>query len=72
MAKRAANASTPNTENVTVARRYVTEREVERLMNTARKHSRHGHRDSTIHSHRLSPWTASFRSLRPAMASDRA
>jgi hypothetical protein len=48
MAKQRANASTPNTVNFTVARRYLTEREVERLMDTARKHSRHGHRDSTM------------------------
>jgi type 1 fimbriae regulatory protein FimB/type 1 fimbriae regulatory protein FimE len=48
MAKQRAKASTPNTVNFTVARRYLTEREVERLMNTARKHSRHGHRDSTM------------------------
>jgi integrase len=48
MAKQRANASTPNTVNFTVARRYLTEREVERLMNAARKHSRHGHRDSTM------------------------
>jgi site-specific recombinase XerD len=34
--------------NFTVARRYLTEREVERLMNTARKHRRHAHRDSTM------------------------
>jgi RNA polymerase subunit RPABC4/transcription elongation factor Spt4 len=48
MAKQRANARTPNTVNFTVARRYLTEREVERMMNTARKHSRHGHRDSTM------------------------
>src|SRR5215831_14117442 len=34
--------------NLTVKRRYLTEREVERLMNRARKHSRHGHRDATM------------------------
>src|SRR5437667_10225190 len=48
MAKQRADASAPNTENFTVRRRYLTEREVERLMGTARKHSRHGHRDATI------------------------
>ena len=48
MAKQRANVSTPSTVNFTVARRYLTEREVERLTNTARKHSRHGHRDSTM------------------------
>src|SRR5215472_13280403 len=39
---------TPNIVNLTVNRRYLTEREVERLMNRARKHSRHGHRDATM------------------------
>src|SRR5215468_5924795 len=43
-----AKASTPSTENFTVARRYLTEREVERLMDTARKVSRRGHRDATM------------------------
>src|SRR5262245_20556613 len=40
--------SAPNTENFTVKRRYLTEREVEQLMDTARKVSRHGHRDATM------------------------
>ena len=48
MAKQRANARTPNTVNFTVARRYLTEREVERLINTARKLNRHGHRDATM------------------------
>ena len=39
---------TPNTENLTVKRRYLTEREVERLMDCARKHGRYGHRDATM------------------------
>ena len=43
-----ANSSTPNTENFTVKRRYLTEREVEQLMDTARKVSRRGHRDATM------------------------
>jgi type 1 fimbriae regulatory protein FimB/type 1 fimbriae regulatory protein FimE len=47
MAKQRANASTPNTVNFTVARRYLTEREVERLINAA-KCNRHGHRDATM------------------------
>jgi type 1 fimbriae regulatory protein FimB/type 1 fimbriae regulatory protein FimE len=47
MAKQRANASTPNTVNFTVARRYLTEREVERLINAA-KSNRHGHRDATM------------------------
>jgi len=46
--KQIANASTPTTENFTVARRYLTEREVERLMDTARKVNRRGHRDATM------------------------
>ena len=32
----------------TVKRRYLTEREVERLMDCARKHGRYGHRDATM------------------------
>ena len=48
MANQRAKRSTPNTENVTVKRRYLTEREVARLMDTARKGSRHGHRDATM------------------------
>src|SRR6516225_2929884 len=34
--------------NLTVKRRYLTEREVERLMECARKHGRYGHRDATM------------------------
>src|SRR6266699_799543 len=48
MANQIADASTPSTENFTVKRRYLTEREVERLMDTARKIGRHGHRDATM------------------------
>ena len=40
--------SLPNIESFTVARRYLTEREVERLIDTARKVSRHAHRDATM------------------------
>ena len=40
--------TSPTTESFTVARRYLTEQEVERLMDTARKVSRHGHRDTTM------------------------
>jgi type 1 fimbriae regulatory protein FimB/type 1 fimbriae regulatory protein FimE len=39
--------SPPTIENLTVKRRYLTEREVERLMDYARK-NRHGHRDATM------------------------
>src|SRR2546426_1097941 len=42
MANQIADASTPNTVNFTVARRYLTEREVERLIEAA-KSNRHGH-----------------------------
>jgi type 1 fimbriae regulatory protein FimE len=38
----------PNTQNLTVRRRYLTEREIERLMDCARKRSRRGHRDATM------------------------
>ena len=39
---------TPNIVNLTVKRRYLTEREVERLIDCARKHGRYGHRDATM------------------------
>src|SRR5262249_38422016 len=39
---------TPNTVNLTVKRRYLTQREIERLMDCARKHGRYGHRDATM------------------------
>src|SRR5437667_2003116 len=39
---------TPSILNLTVKRRYLTEREVERLMDCARKHGRYGHRDATM------------------------
>ena len=39
---------TPSIVNLTVKRRYLTEREVERLMDCARKHGRYGHRDATM------------------------
>src|SRR5215813_5801150 len=38
----------PSIVNLTVKRRYLTEREVERLMDCARKHGRYGHRDATM------------------------
>ena len=47
--KPASRRAPSTTVNLTVAgregRRYLTEREIERLMDCARKHSRHGHRD---------------------------
>ena len=39
---------TPNIVNLTVKRRYLTQSEIERLMNCARKHGRYGHRDATM------------------------
>src|SRR5215471_14758120 len=39
---------TPSIVNLTVKRRYLTEREVEQLMDCARKHGRYGHRDATM------------------------
>jgi integrase len=46
--KSASSNRTPNTQNLTVKRRYLTEREIERLMDCARKHGRYGHRDATM------------------------
>ena len=48
MANQIANSSTPTIENFTVRRRYLTEREVERLMDCAREYGRYGHRDATM------------------------
>ena len=39
---------TPSIVNLTVKRRYLSEREVERLMDCARKYGRYGHRDATM------------------------
>jgi site-specific recombinase XerD len=47
MLDQAADTSTPNTENFTVKRRYLTQREIERLIEAA-KSNRHGHRDATM------------------------
>src|SRR5215475_10266160 len=38
----------PSIVNLTVKRRYLIQREIERLMDRARKHGRHGHRDATM------------------------
>jgi site-specific recombinase XerD len=40
-------ASPPTTVNCTV-RKYLTAREIEKLMDHTRKHSRYGHRDATM------------------------
>ena len=47
MTNQIADASTPTTVTFTV-RKYLTEREVEQLMDCARKRSRYGHRDATM------------------------
>src|SRR5262245_8648752 len=39
---------TPSIVNLTVKRLYLTQREIERLMDCARKRGRYGHRDSTM------------------------
>src|SRR5215813_9758225 len=65
------NASPPNTVNCTV-RKYLTAREIEKLMDHARKHSRYGHRDSTMILVRLPSRTSGLGGLRPAMAPSRA
>src|SRR6516164_9533915 len=39
---------TPSIVNLTVKRRYLTQREIERLMDCARRHGRYGHRDATM------------------------
>jgi integrase len=46
--KASAKDTVPTIESFTVARRYLTGREVERLMDTARKVSRRSHRDATM------------------------
>ena len=46
--KSASKKRTPSIVNLTVKRRYLTEREVERLMDYARKYGRYGHRDATM------------------------
>src|SRR5262245_40945956 len=38
----------PTIVNLTVRRRYLTEREIERLMDRARMYGRYGHRDATM------------------------
>jgi site-specific recombinase XerD len=39
---------TPSIVNLPVKRRYLTQREIDRLMDCARKHGRYGHRDATM------------------------
>src|SRR5258708_35994813 len=47
MTKQAPKVEAPTIVNRTV-RKYLTGREVEKLMDHSRKHSRYGHRDSTM------------------------
>jgi hypothetical protein len=47
MRNQAPHAHPPTTVNCTV-RKYLTAREIEKFMDYARKHSRYGHRDSTM------------------------
>ena len=48
----ASKTTAPTTVNLTVrqgrSRRYLTEKEIERLMDCAHKHGRYGHRDATM------------------------
>src|SRR5262249_36512569 len=46
--KSASKKRAPTIVNLTVKRRYLTQREIERLMDYARKHGRYGHRDATM------------------------
>src|SRR5262249_59609667 len=46
--KSTSKKTTPSIVNLTVKRRYLTEREVERLIDCARKYGRYGRRDATM------------------------
>src|SRR5262249_218068 len=46
--KSASKKCAPTIVNLTVKRRYLTERELERLIDCARKYGRYGHRDATM------------------------
>jgi integrase len=46
--KSASKKRAPTIVNLTVKRRHLTEREVERLMDCARQYGRYGHRDATM------------------------
>src|SRR5262249_42452588 len=62
----------PTIVNLTVKRRYLTEREVERLMDCARKHGRYGHRDATMILVAYRHGLRASEVCDPAMAADRA
>ena len=53
-------------------REYLTPKEVDRLQDAARKHSRYGHRDATAILIRLPPWATRQRTLRVDLEYDRA
>jgi hypothetical protein len=62
---------TPNIVNLTVKRRYLTEREIERLMDCARKHGRYVHREielseGRLHVHRVKNGIPSVHPIRAA------
>ena len=61
--KSASSKPAPSIQNLTVKRRYLTEREIDRLMDGARKYGRYGHRDATMILVALSPWSASVGGL---------
>ena len=63
---------TPSIVNLTVKRRYLTQREIDRLMDCARKYGRYGHRDATMILVAYRHGLRGLRGVRPAMAADRA
>ena len=81
MAKSARKATPSTIVNRTVPRRapnselrpreYLTEKEIERLQDTARKRSRYGHRDATMILVTYRHGLARLRSVWPAVGSDR-
>jgi hypothetical protein len=67
---RTVHGETPNIVNTSVVRtrRYLTGREVEKLIEAARKHGRYGHRDATMI---LLAYRHGLRAVRSAMAPGR-
>ena len=51
-------------------REYLTEKEIERLQDAARKRSRYGHRDATMILVDIPAWAARLGSVRPPLGSD--
>ena len=62
--KSASKKRAPTIVNLTAKRRYLTEREVERLMDCARKYGRYGHRDATMILVAYRPWSTGVGGLR--------